>query len=69
MIQSFWEEIDIRLNQTRVTNHAHNAQLTSIIDKLTTSHYYESTIGQLAGVCDDTQNPDIFNNENAGFVL
>ena len=69
MIQSFWEEIDIRLNQTRVTNHAHNAQLTSIIDKLTTSHYYESTIGQLAGVFDDTQNPDIYNPENDGFKL
>ena len=45
-------------------NHAHNAQLSSIIDKLTSSHYYSATFGRLAGVFDDTANPGTYNVNN-----
>lgn len=56
---------------TQVTDHTKNAQLTSIIDKLTTTHYYESTIGRLQGRADDTLDPDVLanNEENEGFIL
>ena len=54
-----------------MTNHTKNAQLASIIDKLTTSHYYESTLGRLQGRADDTCDPDnsIDNNDNTGFLM
>ena len=69
LIQAFWSDVDIRLNQQRVTNNRHNSQMTSILSKLTTSHYYPSTLGRLSGVADDTTNPDIFSSENSGFDL
>ena len=69
LIQAFWSDVDIRLNQQRVTNNRHNSQMTSILSKLTTSHYYSSTLGRLSGVADDTKNPDIFSVENVGVDL
>ena len=42
--------------------------MTSILSKLTTSHYYPSTFGRCAGVADDTNDPDEFSNENSGFL-
>ena len=58
-----------RLNQQRVTNQRHNSQVTSILSKLTNSHYYSSTIGRLSAAADDTSDPDIYSNENAGVKL
>ena len=69
LTQAFWSDVDIRLNQTRVTNNRHNSQMTSILSKLTTSHYYPITLGRLSGVADDTVDPDIFSTENTGFKL
>ena len=43
--------------------------MTSILSKLTTSHYYANTLGRCAGVSDDTCDPDIYSNENIGFLL
>lgn len=43
--------------------------MSSIIDKLTSSHYYETTLGRLGGVFDDTSNPDKYDIQNEGFVL
>ena len=68
LLQAFWSDVDIRLNQQRVTNNRHNSQMTSILSKLTTSHYYPSTFGRCAGVADDTNDPDEFSNENSGFL-
>jgi hypothetical protein len=68
LTQALWSDVDIRLNQTRVTTNRHNSQMTSILSKLTTSHYYPSTLGRLSGVADDTVDPDIFSNENSGFL-
>ena len=69
LTQAFWSDVDIRLNQTRVTNNRHNSQMTSILSKLNTSHYYPSTIGRCSGVADDTIDPDTLSNENSGFLL
>ena len=69
LTQAFWSDVDIRLNQTRVTNNRHNSQMTSILSKLTTSHYFPTTLGRLSGVADDTDDPDKFSNENSGFKL
>lgn len=69
LTQAFWSDVDIRLNQTRVTNNRHNSQMTSILSKLTTSHYYANTLGTCSGVYDDTVDPDIYSTENSGFVL
>ena len=68
LCQTFWSDVDIRLNQTRVTNNRHNSQITSILSKLTTSQYYETTIGRLAGVSDDLTDPDKYSNDNSGYL-
>ena len=36
---------------------------------MTNSHYYSSTIGRLSAAADDTSDPDIYSNENAGVKL
>ena len=69
LIQSCWSDVDIRLNQQRVTNNRHNSQVTSILSKLTNSHYYSATLGRLSGVADDSTDPDITSNENTGVKL
>ena len=61
--------IILRLNQQRVTNQRHNSQVTSILSKLTNSHYYSSTIGRLSAAADDTSDPDLNTNENSGYKL
>ena len=67
--QAFWSDVDIRLNQTRVTNNRHNSQISSILSKLSSSPFYENTLGRLSGVADDITDPDKYSEENAGFKL
>ena len=44
--QAFWSDVDIRLNQTRVTNNRHNAKISSILTKLSSSPFFENTLGK-----------------------
>ena len=44
--QAFWSDVDIRLNQTRVTNNRHNSQISSILSKLSSSPFFENTLGK-----------------------
>ena len=69
MIQCFFADIDIRLNQTRITNQINYAQIGHILSHFSSNYHYQTTFGTNSAYADDITDPDVYNVENTGFTL
>lgn len=69
LIQCFFADIDIRLNQTRITNQINYAQIGHILSHFSSNYHYQTTFGSNSAYADDVTDPDVYNIENTGFTL
>ena len=51
--QCFFNDIDVRLNQTRITNSINYAQIGHILSHFSSNYHYQSTLGYTSGYSDD----------------
>ena len=59
LVRCLFEDIEIRLNQTRITSaNEINPQIVAILDMLTLTKNSDDTVGELGGVMLDTMDPD-----------
>ena len=69
LIQCFFADIDIRLNQTRITNQINYAQIGHILSHFSSNYHYQTTFGSNSAYADDVTDPDVYNIENTGFHI
>lgn len=67
--QTFFHDIDIQLNQTRITNSINYAQIGHILSHFSTNYHYQTTLGYTSGYSDDITDPDSFSEQNSGFKI